>query len=312
MFDVKQSIIQEVELPFGNTSTSKLFVKRDDLIDHEVSGNKWRKLKYTLEHAKHQYKDTLVTFGGAYSNHILATAKTAHLAGLKAVGIIRGNELHPASNPVLQRASRLGMKLIFVDRDTYALRHEKYYQEALLDQFENAMLVPEGGATYHGVIGCQEIVSELTEPFDHIFVAQGTATTSAGLLLGVNQHTKVHVVPVLKGFDSLTEMRNLLLRIGFDQEYISVMMSQVQVHVDAHHGGYGKTTKELLDFMEYFYATYQIPLDHVYTGKVMYELFRWVEAVKPENQRILMLHTGGISGSLPFMISKQRRYATSQ
>jgi len=312
MFDVKKSILQELDIQFCNTGNSKLFVKRDDLIDDEVSGNKWRKLKYTIESAQQQYKDTLITFGGAYSNHILATAKTAYVAGLKSVGIIRGDELNPTSNPVLNRAHELGMKLIFVDRETYGLRNEKFYQESLVEQYENAMLIPEGGACYHGVIGCQEILSEIQDDFDHIFVAQGTAATSAGLLLGLKENTKLHVVPVLKGFNAHEEMRQLLVRFGFEQEHISGLLTQVHVHADAHQGGYGKTSVAQLDFMERFFARYHIPLDHVYTGKVMFELFRWIEEVNPINQRILMLHTGGISGGLSYMHSHQRNYAIIQ
>jgi 1-aminocyclopropane-1-carboxylate deaminase len=189
MFDTKKSIIQKVELPFLNRKGIELFVKRDDLIDDFVSGNKWRKLKYNLALAKANNSAGVLTFGGAYSNHLLATVAACEKMGVPAIGIVRGEELNRNSNSVLSRCATLGMDLQFISRNEYALIHDRMYHEELLAKFPNFHIVPEGGANYYGIIGCQEILSETPNNYDHIFVAQGTTTTSAGLVFGLPAHS---------------------------------------------------------------------------------------------------------------------------
>lgn len=303
MFDVSKSLLQKLELNELNTQNIELFVKRDDLIDAHVSGNKWRKLKYNVEQAKTLKKNGILTFGGAYSNHLVATAAACYKSGLKAIGIVRGDELTENSNPTLQQCADFGMELQFVSRLDYAARNEKSYQEELNFEFPNYLIVPEGGANYYGMIGCQEILKETPNDFDYVFVAQGTTTTSIGLALGIAEKTRLMVVPVLKGFDSLSEMKTLLRYTGFESSMIEDVLANVTVLDDYHFGGYGKYTDELLDFMQNKYAETQLPLDPVYTGKVLFALQDWVLKNNLKNKRILLVHTGGIQGGK--MIAKK-------
>lgn len=303
MFDVSKSLLQKLELNELNTQNIELFVKRDDLIDMHVSGNKWRKLKFNVEQAKTLKKNGILTFGGAYSNHLVATAAACYKSGLKAIGIVRGDELTENSNPTLQQCADFGMELQFVSRLDYAARNEKSYQEELNFEFPNYLIVPEGGANYYGMIGCQEILKETPNDFDYVFVAQGTTTTSIGLALGIAEKTRLMVVPVLKGFDSLSEMKTLLRYTGFESSMIEDVLANVTVLDDYHFGGYGKYTDELLDFMQNKYAETQLPLDPVYTGKVLFALQDWVLKNNLKNKRILLVHTGGIQGGK--MIAKK-------
>ncbi len=294
LFDTSKSILQEINLDskFPNV---RLLVKRDDLIHPEVSGNKWRKLKYNIELVQFQKKDGILTFGGAYSNHLLATAAACNLAGLKSIGIVRGEELDENSNENLKRCSELGMELKFVSREAYDSRNEKISQETWKEEYPFYLLVPEGGSNYYGMVGCQEIWKELPEQVDHLFVAQGTTTTSCGLLVGGSEHTKVHVVPVLKGFDSKAEMRKQLFPFLVDEETITESLNRVEVHSEAHFGGYGKWNDELLDFIDHCQKEYDLPLDKIYTGKAFYALMEWLKAQEFENpQTIIFIHTGGL------------------
>lgn len=296
MFETKKSILQEVFLKDLQNCSVQLFVKRDDLIDEHVSGNKWRKLKYNIQQAKHLKKSGIITFGGAFSNHLLATAVACEKAGIPSIGIVRGDELNPYSNEILKNCSAAGMKLVFITRNDYLLRNEKAYQEELSYRYPNYFIVPEGGCNYYGLIGCQEILSETPNNFDHVFVAQGTTTTSAGIAFSLPGNTVLHVVPVLKGFDSISEMRDLYLRSGIEKDMYEQILDRVEVLSDYHFGGYGKYTVELLNFMEEFYRKTNIPLDPVYTGKTLFALIDWVKKNSISNTRILFIHTGGIQG----------------
>lgn len=290
--DTSASVLQELSIKSIAQRGIRIFVKRDDLIHSEVSGNKWRKLKYNLAQFKQSKKEQILTFGGAYSNHLLATASACRLHAVSCIGIVRGEELSVESNAVLKRCAQLGMKLVFVTRDEYALRGMKEYHEELVIRFPNSFIVPEGGANYYGIIGCQEVISELTEPFDHLFVAQGTTTTSCGLALGM-ENAELHVVPVLKGFDALAEMKNLLGKTGLDADLVGEVLDRVRVHPNAHFGGYGKTTPELEDFIQQMKEDYALPLDPVYTGKAFYALLQELKDARYNNQTVVFLHTGG-------------------
>lgn len=296
MFETKKSILQKIEITSLNKRSIELFVKRDDLIDDFVSGNKWRKLKYNVAYAKQIKKEGILTFGGAYSNHLVATAAACQKAGLHSIGIVRGEELNAYSNETLKKCVQFGMELKFISREEYHLRNDRIYHEELTIDFPNFHIVTEGGSNYYGMIGCQEILQETPNDFDHIFVAQGTTTTSAGIALGLSDKSKLHVVPVLKGFDAIEEMRNLYLKSGIEQKMIEEILFQTDVLGDYHFGGYGKYTSELLDFMEKIFQETGIPLDPVYTGKVFFALIDWVERTNVCNSKILFIHTGGIQG----------------
>lgn len=295
LFDTSGSILQEIKLDTYRFVNVRLLVKRDDLIHSDVSGNKWRKLKYNLELADYQKKDGILTFGGAFSNHLLAVASACHAAGLKSVGIVRGEELTAESNENLKRCSELGMELKFISRESYDERNEKSCQEGWKEAYPHFLLVPEGGSNYYGMVGCQEIVKELPVKTDHLFVAQGTTTTSCGLLLGIDEETVLHVVPVLKGFDSTAEMRKQLFPFLVDEEVIDEYVKRVEVHSEAHFGGYGKWTPELLDFIEMCQKEYDLPLDKIYTGKAFYALMEWLGKQEFQTpQTVVFLHTGGL------------------
>jgi len=268
MFDSKKSVLQEVRFSFLNKTNKKLFIKRDDLIDEFVSGNKWRKLKYNIEHARQLGKKGILTFGGAYSNHLLAAAAACHDHDLNSIGIVRGEELTIESNEMLQKCSDFGMELLFISRTEYANRNESSFVNYYKSEFPNFYLVPEGGANYYGIIGCQEIMLEAGFDFDRVFIAQGTTATSCGVLTSLKNATRLPAVPVLKGFDTFGEMKKLLSYAGFEQEWVDDLLNLVDIHNESHFGGYGKYDASLLELMQRFYQETAIPLDPVYTGGI--------------------------------------------
>jgi 1-aminocyclopropane-1-carboxylate deaminase len=309
MFDIRRSVVQKVSFDEFNKQGIELFVKRDDLIDRFVSGNKWRKLSYNISAALHQKNDGILTFGGAFSNHLLATAAACHKYGLRSVGIVRGEELNSESNDVLRQCAGFGMQLVAISRSDYRLRTDRMYCEELLTRFPNMHLVPEGGANYLGMIGCQEILSETANDFDYICVAQGTSTTSAGIAFSLLGHTKLLGVPVLKGYDALGELAALYTRCGIEQEMIAEILSRVHPLPDYHFGGYGCYTTELLDFMERFFDETGLPLDPIYTGKALYALVDWAKKEAIHDCRILVVHTGGIEGGKTIEKKEGRRFS---
>ena len=275
------SPIQQVILP----SFQQISIKRDDLIDPFVSGNKWRKLKYILKDVADQQKTHLVTFGGAYSNHLVATAAAAARAGLTATAFVRGEKV---TNEMLIICSLFGMQLIFTDRENYKNKQQLFEQHFGDDT--KAYFIDEGGAGEQGVRGCAEIITELPEKFDHIFVAAGTGTTAAGLLRGINNlelNTHLHVIPVLKGGEFIrTEI----------QSY-EPKLERLKLHCDYHFGGYAKTTPELLQFTKSFIANTGILIDPVYTAKMCYAIDDLAkQAYFKKDAKILAIHTGGLLG----------------
>jgi len=306
MLPLEQSIVQEVHFSLLKESGNRLFIKRDDLIHSEVSGNKWRKLKYNIELARESKLDGVLTFGGAFSNHLVATAAACQMAGLKSVGVVRGEELNAQSNETLKRCSAYGMELVFISRSDYGERHERLFQEDLKSRFPNFHLVPEGGANYYGMIGCQELMNETSNDFDIVALAQGTTTTSCGILMGLPEQTSLWVFPVLKGFESSREMSELLKRAAFESDWVAELLQKVEVYNDYHFGGYARVTSELLDFIEDFYKETSVPLDPVYTGKAMFGLIEKIGELGFKNKRILFVHTGGLQGAQA-IFEKQKR-----
>jgi len=265
----------------------KVFIKRDDLIHPIISGNKWRKLKYLLKDAQAQNKTHLVTFGGAYSNHLLATAAAAARFGFRSTGIVRGEEV---SNDTLFLCRLHGMNLIFTDRESYRDKQALFAKYFADDA--NTYFIDEGGASPLGAQGCGELVNELTEIYDHVFCACGTGTTAAGIVNGLTAHdlpTKFHGVPVLKGGEFLIdEIKPMLLK-----------SADYQLHTQYHFGGYAKTTPELIQFVKDFAASTGILIEPIYTGKMLYALYD-LAAKKyfQPGSSILAVHTGGIWGLL--------------
>lgn len=235
-----------------------------------------------------QQKNHLVTFGGAYSNHLVATAAACSRKGLKSTAFVRGDEAECSNNELLMLCRLFGMHLIFTDRTAY--RHKKALFETNFSLDHRALFVDEGGAGPEAVKGCAEIINELPEDIDHLFCAAGTGTTAAGLLIGIHQRklkTQLHVIPVLKGGDFIAEE---IVRYTGSTE-------QLQLHTQYHFGGYAKTTPVLIDFIKKFTAAEGLLIDPVYTGKMFYALDQLIsdEHFKP-NDKIMALHTGGLLG----------------
>ncbi|MDQ0964676.1 1-aminocyclopropane-1-carboxylate deaminase [Flavobacterium sp. W4I14] len=281
MFEEIYSPVQKIAFaPFNN-----LFVKRDDLIDPYISGNKWRKLKYILAEAKAANKTHLVTFGGAYSNHLVATAAAASRSGLTATAFVRGEEV---KNELLLLCSLFGMKLIFTDRESYRDKNQLFDQYFASDA--QAYFINEGGASVEATIGCAEVIEELTEPYDHIFCAAGTGTTAAGLLKGIQQHqlnTKLHIIPVLKDASF----------IRAEIAHYTPISSHLELHLDYHFGGYAKTTPELISFIKTFTAKTGLLLDPVYTAKMFYAIQDLAkQEIIGKDEKVLAIHTGGLMG----------------
>ena len=300
MFDTSKSILQKLDAAIFNKHQVEVFVKRDDLIHSVVSGNKWRKLKYSIAQAIHQKCDGIFTFGGAFSNHLVATAAACQNAGLKSIGFVRGEELSSESNDTLKRCAEYGMQLVFISREEYALRNDKVYVDELKNEYPLYYCVPEGGSNYFGVIGCQEIWTEIDTQFDAVFVAQGTTTTSCGLLAGLPPSTKLHVVPVLKGFESIETMKSTLRWVLMDESFVDQLVENVLVHSDFHFGGYGKVTSELVEFIQMCSKQFNLPLDPVYTSKAFFTLYQNIISGKLDGQKILFLHTGGLQGAVSY------------
>lgn len=301
MLEINNSKIEIIDIPEFSKRGITLYVKRDDLIHEHVSGNKWRKLKYNIELCLLRKKNGVVTFGGAYSNHLIATAAACNEFNLGSIGIVRGDELHSDSNSTLENCHKLGMQLIFVPREEYSFRNDRGYLETLKLEYPDFHIVPEGGANYHGMIGCQEIMKEIDVPIDDVFLAQGTTTTSCGVLMGLNEQQFLHVVPVLKGYDALTEMRSIFDLGTIDSVWYEKLLERVEVLSDYHFGGYGKYTEELLLFIRDFYKEHKLKLDPVYTAKTMFATLKELQSDSYNGKNVLFVHTGGIQGADPII-----------
>jgi 1-aminocyclopropane-1-carboxylate deaminase len=260
---------------------------RLDLLHPEISGNKWFKLKYNLEAAKAAGKTHIVTFGGAWSNHIAATAAACQMAGLPCTGVIRG-EAAPVLSLTLQQAQRYGMQLHFISREAYRQKEQTNWEQL----FPGSFIIPEGGHNAAGAKGCKEILPLVPyQSFTHIACAAGTGTTLAGLINSALSTQEVLGFPVLKG-------------AGYLQQEVEQLLEhpvQVQWRLlhDFHQGGYARVTPELTAFINTFYRETQIPLDIIYTGKMAMGLQQLVQqGYFPTGSRILLIHTGGLQGNL--------------
>jgi 1-aminocyclopropane-1-carboxylate deaminase len=293
------SKLERFYLPHANNDSFKLFVKRDDLIDPFISGNKLRKLEGNLVAAKNAGATQLLTFGGAYSNHLLASASAANAIDMPIIGKVRGEELNEKSNPMLQKCHQLGMDLNFINRSNF--RESKHQSGLSKEQDKPTWFIPEGGANPEGILGCTDIYTEAVvqnnnQHFDAVFLAQGTTTTSLGVLASIPSTTQLFVVPVLKGFHSLQEMRALAIKAKQNPStaHLHFPFEQVKALDTYHHGGYAQTTPELLDFIKTFNDSQQFPIEPTYTGKVLYALAKQLSNFPSTFQTVLFVHTGGV------------------
>jgi 1-aminocyclopropane-1-carboxylate deaminase len=271
------------ELPNGIS----LEIKREDLLHPFISGNKFRKLKYNLLQAKAENQETVLTFGGAYSNHIAAVAYAGKEQGFKTIGVIRGDELGDkiAENTTLQFAQECGMQFDFVTREAYRLKTEPDFIANLKQKFGSFYLVPEGGTNEYAIKGCEEILTEEDAKFDYVCCAVGTGGTISGIINSALPHQKVLGFPALKGDFLKDEIRKFASKENWE------------LITDYHFGGYGKVNEELIQFINRFYEQTGIPLDPIYTGKMVFGVIDLIQKnYFPNNSKILLIHTGGLQG----------------
>ena len=265
----------------------KLTVKREDLLHPYISGNKFRKLKYNILEAQKKGSSALLTFGGAYSNHIAATAAAGKEYGFATIGVIRGEELVDkiGDNPTLSFARDCGMVFKFVSREVYRNKTEGTFIESLKAEFGDFYLVPEGGTNALAVKGCEEILIQEDSAFTHVACAVGTGGTISGIIKSAGKHQRVLGFPALKDAGLLDDICKF------------APAGNWELVEDYHFGGYGKVSEELVVFINDFLDKTGIPLDPVYTGKLFFGVIDLIyKGYFPEGSDILLIHTGGLQG----------------
>ena len=280
-------MIQEINLH----SDIKLCIQREDLVHPQIQGNKFRKLTHNIAFAKANAYKTLLTFGGAYSNHIAATAIAGKLEGMHTVGVIRGEELECnlektlSQNPTLSKAVECGMQLEFVSRSDYKEKETSAFLEKLGEKYPNAYVLPEGGTNDLAIKGCKEILDEKGFTFDYVCCPVGTGGTISGIIESSRENQKIVGFPALKGDFLEEEIKKWTSRTNW--ELIS----------EYHFGGYAKVDKTLIEFINSFHLTHKIQLDPVYTGKMIYGVLDLIsKGYFSPKSRILAIHTGGLQG----------------
>lgn len=283
--------LQQIDI----NSRNEVFVLREDLIHSFISGNKWRKLKYNIEELHKEAKNQVVTFGGAYSNHLVATAAAGKLFGFQTIGIIRGEEIR---NERIDFMRSCGMVLQFISRTEYRMKDQPAFHSELMQKLKSenilqdqnkVLILPEGGSNAAAVKGAKEIMDEVPDFITHIFCACGTGGTIAGMSLNLKPHQKILAVPVLKDG---TFLKNEIERLGGKTE-------QIEFHTNYHFGGYAKSNAELNLFCKKFTEQTSIPIEPVYTGKVFYAVHDLLKKNYFQPADILLIvHSGGIFPSM--------------
>nr|WP_072995502.1 pyridoxal-phosphate dependent enzyme [Pseudozobellia thermophila] len=281
------ALTQYIQLPLLTEKKVDLAIKREDLLHLHISGNKYRKLFYNLKEAREQGHHTLLTFGGAYSNHIAATAYAGKKYGYKTIGVIRGEELADKwrHNPTLQLAHDHGMHFTFVSRDEYRSKDDPSFIARLVTEWGAFYLLPEGGTNTLAIKGCEAILNDGDRGFDHIACAVGTGGTIAGISNSARKGQQVLGFPALKGDFLKEDIRKFALKENWS------------LFSDYHFGGYAKVNADLVHFINWFKENTGIPLDPIYTGKMMFGIF---DLIKRDyflpGSKILAVHTGGLQG----------------
>ncbi len=282
--------IQELKSQEFEQFGVRVYIKREDLNHPFVSGNKWWKLKYNLQEASRMGYQTLITFGGAYSNHIFATAAAANELGLKSIGIIRGEETLPC-NATLSYAKEKGMELYYISREVYRKKAAAASIQSLQEKFGKFFLIPEGGTNELAVRGCSEFASALEKEidFNYLCLSVGTGGTIAGMINGLTDQKKVIGFSSLKGGDFLSDEI---------KTWVTPTKINWTINTDYHFGGYAKSTVALKSFIQEMKATHQLPLDEVYTAKMVWGVFDLIQKnYFKRGSIILLLHTGGLQGN---------------
>ncbi|MDC6365689.1 MULTISPECIES: 1-aminocyclopropane-1-carboxylate deaminase/D-cysteine desulfhydrase [Flavobacteriaceae] len=276
-----------MDFPLLREKEVTLYIKREDTIHPLISGNKYRKLKYNVLEAKKQGQTTLLTFGGAFSNHIAAVACVGREQGFKTIGVVRGEELENRwqDNPTLQLAHQHGMQFHFVSRSAYREKTTPSFYQQLKETFGEFYQLPEGGTNALAVQGCEKILTNADADFDMICSCVGTGGTLAGLINASKPHQNVWGFPALKG--------------NFLQEDIRkfAQNNRWKLQLEYHFGGYAKVDQQLIDFINDFNTETGIPLDPIYTGKMLFGIFDLIKRnVFEPGTQILAIHTGGLQG----------------
>ena len=290
---ILQLPLQQVLHPVAIDNEVKLFVLRTDLTDFEISGNKWFKLKYNLENAISQGYDTILTFGGAYSNHIHATAAAASHYNLKSITVIRGEEPENLSSTLLYAKSK-GTHLHFISREQYRQKTDTKFLKSLEEKFGKIYIIPEGGSNSFALEGTSEIPTFINIEYNYLCCAVGTGGTLAGISDKIrNENIEVIGFPALKNGDFLlNDIADLL------ENYNGLDLPQnLSLNTDYHFGGYAKTKPELIEFIQNFEADFKIPLEQVYTGKMMFGIIDLISKKRfKKGSTIIAIHTGGLQG----------------
>lgn len=289
LIEIKDKLTEDAQV--------RLYMKRDDLIHPLVSGNKWRKLKYNLLEAVHQKANSILTFGGPYSNHLFAVAAAGREIGISTIGIVRG-ELHTfqEESETLKFCKEYGMKLHYISRGEYRQKDSDEFLQNIKSEYNNPFIIPEGGSSVLALKGVREMAMEVEEQLgfrpDYYAVAAGTGGTAAGIL---SSGSNVIGFPVLKGGEFLKNDIANLRQHQFD-------MRNLDIQTAYHFGGYGKWNDELLTFIRDFKQQHDIQLEQVYTGKMMNGLYDLISKGHfNQNTNIVAVHTGGLQGLLPML-----------
>ncbi|WP_438977634.1 1-aminocyclopropane-1-carboxylate deaminase/D-cysteine desulfhydrase [Polaribacter sp.] len=282
---------QKIQLSFLEEKGIELYIKREDEIHPFVSGNKFRKLKYNIQEAKKTNKNTLLTFGGAFSNHILATAVAGYLTDFKTIGVIRGEELGLdvtetlSKNTTLKNSYEHNMQFEFVSRELYRKKLEDSFINNLKEKYGDFYLIPEGGTNDLAIKGCEEILTVSDAKFDYICCAVGTGGTISGVINASSKHQKVIGFPALKGDFLFDDIKKLTSK------------SNWSLQTNYHFGGYAKYTDELIRFINDFNEDTGVLLDPIYTVKMIFGILDMIKKNQfKKGSKILAIHTGGIQG----------------
>ena len=288
LVEIPKTPLEELKTPFLELQKIRIFIKREDLNDPLLQGNKFRKLKYNLMAARDVGADTLLTYGGAYSNHIFATAVAGNRFGFKTIGIIRGDELDENSNATLKAAAYLGMTLFFLPREEFI---DFKSHLTFPDNIEGKVyILPEGGTNGAAIRGCAEIINEIMIPFNILCTPIGTGGTMVGLLKGLEGQKEVWGFSALKGNWIDAQIKALLF-----QE--KIQFSNFKTFSENHFGGFGKFNSELINFIKWFHRGKKITLDPIYTAKMCFRLWEMLKNEQiAKGSTIVLLHTGGLQG----------------
>ncbi len=294
LFKIPEVTSQSVEF-YWQGEDYYFTLNRLDSVSDDASGNKFFKLKYNIFSALQRQKEAILTFGGAWSNHIYATATLCKKLGMRSIGIIRGEEPTHYSN-TLEHARKCGMELHFISREEYREKNEDYFKAWLRDEFGSFQLVPEGGSNFLGVQGCMEIPAHFPGTTTEVYLAAGTGATAAGILLGAKQ--RINVTSALKGGEFLRDdISSQIYWSTVSDEITAEVMERLNLITDAHFGGYAKSTPELIELIREFHSQTNIKLEPIYTGKALWTLLRDLKKGRILNDgNALLIHTGGLQG----------------